>query len=135
MAQNLSNFVSLQCRLDNPNCPRGHFSDVTEVKISIEKLFDLLYLFILKMTYAITFKVLKLASNIEIFVKFWIFVFFYLWDEKKATVHVFFFILGCLPSNKRYFNSKEIQLQSSLRVICTSFRFDFFQLKKRRKKT
>ena len=61
---------------------------------------------------------LKFVSNIEIFVKFWIYVFFHFEAPSK--------LLRCL-------NSKEIQLHSSLRVICISFRSDFFQLNIKKK--
>ena len=63
---------------------------------------------------------LKLALNIKIFIKFWIFVLYSIFSWKKKLLPNFAFwgifkLFRCL-------HSLEIKLQSSIRVICTSFK-------------
>ena len=62
-------------------------------------------------------------QGVEIVIEFWIFIFFWFSAEKNCN-----WILhhGAPSSYKLSFNSKKIQLQSSIKVICTSFRSDFF---------
>ena len=78
----------------------------------------------------VIFEVLKMGSNIEIFLKLWIFVLIQFSPEEKLwpkfTVWGVFKPLRCL-------NTKEIKLQISIGMICTSFRSCFFQLKIKKK--